>query len=576
MDFTTYYSIVERDYETWIDIALFVEKRSGLLEILHELTEDHKKLIASGVSINTSKQVMHCKYRTYIDSCRGMTRNYRYGGQGPSQREQSYDIQLVFAFEMARRTAWFLTWNPGEWYSLMCSKMISYGNNEDHKATTLTGFFPSLGQRFIPNRDDSCFCDTFLQYMFGYTDLFDFGFYKYKEIKVKKGERRVYELSAVINTYPLQKEKLLGRYIEPDDNIRKNEVEENIEILCATEKSTTSYYTRLVEHLAIVGDYIRGGNVSPQIANDLKASVIAAAPGKRKESVGNDRDYFEFLEFIMELLGITLFVQPKILARIKYRNQKGEEIHVIDMLARRIAFDAMVGINKLALNAFKPSETLSQTVQTDATRILGLLRDSDLRSPYEVSIKINGEAAAWSTIVNAIGPFQKGKSETYAVDLDVITAPPTFYLKTGGHYAEDAISYISVDAFGEITSIHELKRLNDKVPYIMKSVGSQFQYYISAIVCHRKPASDRGAHWWFWARDPRNGLWYRVDDLDHDEMNRGVHKHLEVLNSKDEYVTSRNKIHHEMLKEIKQNGEAVWYTRSDVFEKMLTRFGVSY
>jgi hypothetical protein len=481
-------------------------------------------------------------------------------------------MQTQFVLVTSKRIPWFLVWNPAQFYSIYCSYAISGGSSVYSKVTE----YPlSSNVRYISITNNSCFCDTLLEYIFGFTDLFDFGFKDADHIDAKFMFHR--DIKVRSDSTPLPKlgrnpatEKIIERFLHGHKNTTINQ--ENMELFFLLQSRETRWDNYTVNELAMIRDYIRGATyMDLKTFEDIKEGIMEKAR-LASTSSPTQFDYIEFLEFIMSILGISSFVQPKVIARtyIKIPGST-EKLHIHDFIigTNTYGFRTLVGKSGV-LNAFDPSESFraaNNLLEKTFKRMFSAYSLVHIHS-NEMYVHANTYPYHWADANYAIDSQISGY--TIYVVVDVINAPVTFYVRTRElQYQQGAIYKPNI--FKDLSE-NNLEKMNKPVIYSSHILGLEYEYLITGIVCHSGSQSNTGTsgHWWTWIRDPRTGNWFKYNDTD---VKTAQSSSFNPSNRNDIYLKKNAANITTFFDEITKKAEVIWYTRRDVFESMLTRFG---
>lgn len=450
------------------------------------------------------------------------------------------------------------------------------------------------GMNFLQNEGFSCYCNTIYQYMFGFTDLFDFAF-KNMEKHDWKETQTVNRIES--NSLPFvmmvddQIADVAFRFIDLGSKVDKYYV---YQFMTVPWKTEIKYDKGVVENTLQISNWIRAGRSNAVFdlvhLNSVLILGTAVTNGNRTGDSG------EFYHGLLQKLGIYDFFTPKFAITFYVTNDQlntrlklADTIQDVDSRLVKAFISSCIeaGIKWDALNpSMVLNSGLPMNVPGPSTRPIynfmkrdyqygffnpsyGLGRNPDVTNTFQPYIEIHRSTEEG---------FVKLLRDECNAEMRLVNLPNLMYLDsltldlaTFGKWKEPFFNvdtdYDPTNRYGRLEEVQndiEVDSLQGKDTYIITCIICHYSRIISTI--HPRKANPRSDHYWCYIRDIRDGKWFRYDDSQRHGFYYKQKWNLDGISSSQiDQKSDRAKFLNTMARELTVNGVGAFYMKKTVF-----------
>jgi hypothetical protein len=489
-----------------------------------------------------------------------------------------YDQFWIYFSELVRAVLFVIAHDAGQLDMILGSAVLNpeyalYYSEEgkDRKSFYMPSPMQKSGLVYhLSIENNSCYCDTLLQYMFGYTDLFDFMFRYMKNLgnfRHPSEKSKVHSFRDLIND-PRDKKFIMRFKCTPP---RSEAILKAIHI----DAAPVTYDEEFLFALYTICQYTRTGqgdykqyrwiirNATTRIFNPLTHEIQA--------------DYSEFYESVLSLSGIIQFAIPRVLVTVyMIRNvtkengtnetvkiklldftvRAGENISFIDQRKEMVASNSFLFTDPGAYFNFSKQY---QTLGWSSSKFTLFVADYGL-DPSREREQIDEDAINWKVNFQGIDNFI-GNGELI-IEHQLATLPSIFYVNLNP--LGPSVRRVTTTPI-PITRIEDLVLLEQDIK--VSSAQGEDYYNVTCVVFHA--GSSTGGHYTMLARDPMTRKWVYYNDALGDNMNLHIEEFsfdtTDIINIQRRRAAKQVTVD-EVFKLIQSNVFGIWYTRKSVFD----------
>lgn len=472
------------------------------------------------------------------------------------------------AFRYIRSITMFIAYDVSQIDTIIGSGDLNKTGQKDYFGPVKVYPFPPKGAiSYLNFENNSCFCDTLFQYMFGFTDLFDFMF---RGVGTHKQEYpqipNSFNLQAILDD-PNNDEFFLRFIAAP---VEAKNVLQRIHMSCPA----TAYMEDIITGLLTICNYVRTGSGQYMASRWLIRNITKKAIDSYK-SPGNDLDYGEFYSFILRSTGISQYVIPKALMTLYYI-RRGKRFKFLTFLVHtdtpQFLFRKLNMIRENTFMASDPSSCFNFESMIDSS-LDAFLTECAIKPELD---SISNDTFEWADDFRRIEDFM-GRQGSFVAEFKLANLPSIFFVN--------------------LNPIGDLDQRNRFTPFptdvardhaffdsevIVNSVQGKEAYYITCLVFH-KGFQGGGGHYTMLAKHPKTKLWYLYNDVDAPSMQEHPERYqfkMEDLAKMLAYKRTRvgkgdrTRIYtpwqlilvEEVVSKIREKVVGIWYTKKSVFD----------